>query len=397
VEVKEMKHIIYPIFILFTFFASAFAQVGGSSVMIYNRATPGTEESSVGSAAEQAIIKGLEDKFPCVDWMNEQILKDALQKLREKELLTGELDQQALAELGKSVGASYIIVVRVYTMGNGQIVVSVRVLDGKSASTVADRIETAQSGEAAYNAAQKAAQQILQDLSSKFRNECEAHWTGTIIYTIKTLKNKTETREMTKINKYVVTNSEDYDQTTTVTLQPMARGGKTNFFNNGNTSMIMSRVFRKYFNHTEQNVTETGEEACRQRGANPYKKQFTSVDKKIIDEQGQNSETLPVEITVYSDTGRFVIKVPTPEVKIKKTQENSGVRDFCEPQPFSEIKPSERTEISSFFDFEGQVDPKNPNILAGTKSTGTLETRQYTFIWNLRLVKPKDKKTKSKN
>lgn len=392
-----MKNTLLLFFILLGFVITNFAQVGGSSVMIYNRAKSGTEENSVGNAVEQAFIKGLEEKFPCVDWMNEQVLKDALQKLREKELLTGELDQQALADLGKSVGASYIVVVRVSTLGNGQTVISVRVIDGKSAGPVADRVETAQSGDSAYAAAQKAAQQILQDLSGKFRNECEAHWTGTITYTIKTSKNKTETREITKINKYIVTNSENYEQTTNVTLQPMAKGGKTNFFNNGNTSMIMSRVFRKYFNLTEQNVTETGEEACRQRGANPYKKQFTSVDKKIIDEQGQNSETLPVEITVYSDTGRFVIKVPTPEVKIKKTQENSGVRDFCEPQPFSEIKPSERTETSSFFDFEGQIDPKNPNILAGTKSTGTLETRQYTFSWNLRLVKPKDKKSKGKN
>jgi hypothetical protein len=389
-----MKRSIYLIFILLTFFATSFAQVGGSSVMMYNRAKPGTEENSVGNAVERGIVRGLEEKFPCVDWMNEQVLFDAIQRLREQETLTGELDEKALAALGNSVGATYIIVVRVYTMPNGQTIISVRVLDSKGAATVADRIETSQSGDAAYTAAQKAAGQILQDLSNKFRNECEAHWTGTISYTIKTLKNKTETRELTKINKYVITNSENYEQKTTVTLQPMAKGGKTNFFNNGNTSMIMSRVFRKFYNHTEQNVTETGEETCRQRGANPIRKQFTSTDKKIIDEQGQNSETLPVEITVYSDTGRFVIKVPTPGLQIKKTDEHSGVRDFCEPQPFSDIKPSERLETSSFFDFEGQIDPKNPNILAGTKTTGTLETRQYTITWNLRLVKPKDKKSK---
>jgi hypothetical protein len=389
-----MKHSIYLVCILFVFVvggaSAVFAQGGGSSVMIYNRAKPGTEDNSVGNAFEQALIKGLEDQYPCVDWMNEKVLSDAIQKLRDREALTGELDEKALAELGNSVNASYIIIVRVFTMGNGQTVVSARVIDGKGAAMVADRMEN--SGGDSYSAAQSLARKILQDLSGAFRGQCDARWTGTITYTQKTLKEKKETQPITKINKIEVNYSENYEQKVEVTLQPMAKGVKTNFFTNGQESMTMSRVFRKYLYHLEQTVTETGEEACRQRGANPYRKQFTSTDKKIIDEQGEKTETLPVAIKVFTDTGRFVIKVPTPELLLKKTEVHNGVRDFCEPQPFSESKSSEKTDSSSFFDFEGQVDPKNPNVLVGKKVSGTLETRQYTIMWNLRLIQPKKKR-----
>ena len=391
-----MKRSWYLFFMLFIFFvgdaSAALAQGAGSSIMIYNQAKPGTEDNSVGGAFEQALIKGLEENYPCVDWMNEKALSDAIQKLREREALTGELDQQALAELGNSVGASYIIIVRVFTMPNGQTVVSARVIDGKGAGMVADRMEDSAGGDSAYRAAQSVAQKILQDLSGAFRGQCDAHWSGTISYVQKTLKEKNENRDLTRIEKVNVTHSENYEQRVEVTLQPMAKGGKTNFFTNGHESMTMSRVFRKYSYHLEQNVTETGEEACRRRGANPYRKQYTSTDKKIIDEQGENTITLPVEIKVFTDTGRYRIRVPTPELLLKQTEDHNGVRDFCEPQPFSESTPSQRTDTASYFDFEGQVDPKNPNILAGRRVTGTVETRQYTTIWNLHLIQPKKKR-----
>jgi hypothetical protein len=392
-----MKRSIYLFFILpaifFVIASAAFAQTSGKSVMMYNRAKPGTEESAVGNAFEQALINGLQEKYPCVDWMNEQVLQDALQKLREKELLTGELDQQELAKLGSSVGADFIIVVRVYTMENGQTVVSVRVLDfKKGGATVADRIEQSASGDAAYNAARKVADQILADMATPFRGQCEARWTGTITYIEKTFKNKNENRDLTVIEKVNVTHTEDYERRLQVTLMPIAKGSKTNFFTNGSTTMTMSRIYRKFKNRVETNVTETGEEACRQRGANPIRKKYKSEDKKIIDEQGENTEMLPVEITVFTDTGRFRIRMPTPALHIKKTEEHSGVRDFCVPQPFNEPKSSERDETSSYFDFDGTFDLKMPDTLIGKKITGTLETRQYTIIWNLKLVEPNKKK-----
>ncbi|HQU81548.1 MAG TPA: hypothetical protein PKY59_00390 [Pyrinomonadaceae bacterium] len=383
------------ILLLFAFFVGNFfiaqAQTG-SSVMIYNRARKGTEENSVGNAFEQAFIKGLEEKFPCVDWMNEQTLFSEIQKLREKETLTGELDEKALAALGESVNANYIIVVRVYTLPNGQTVVSARVISGKNAGTVADQLAQSDGGDAAYDSARNVAQKLLQDLSAKFRGECDAHWTGTITYIQKTFKEKRETREITKINQIEVYNLEDYEQKLEVALQPMTQGGKTNFFDNGNESMIMSRISRRFANRTEQNVTETGEETCRQRGANPIRKKFKSTDVKIIDEQGANSEALPVSITIFTDTKKFRIKMPTPEVAVKKTEDNNGVRDFCTPQPFNEQKTADRTEIASYFDFDGQFDAKNPDIIQGEKTTGTLETRQYTIKWNLRMVRPNKKK-----
>jgi hypothetical protein len=257
---------------------------------------------------------------------------------------------------------------------------------------VADQMENSASGEATA-AAHSVAQKILGDLSRFFKNQCDAHWSGTITYTQKTEKNKDENRDLTKVEKIHVTYSEKYDQTIEVGLQSMAKGGKTYFFTNGHKSMIMSRVSRRYSYHVEDNVTETGEEVCRQRGANPIRKQYKSTDNKLIDEQGENTQALPIEIEVLTDTGRFRVKVPTPELLLKKTESRTGVRDFCVPQPFSESKPGERTDTSSFFDFEGQVDPKNPNVLVGRKVTGTLESRQHTIVWNLRLVQPKKKST----
>jgi hypothetical protein len=89
-----MKRLFYLLFILLAIFAggvSASLAQSGKSIMIYNEAKPGTQESSVGNAFEQALISGLQEKYPCVDWMNEQAMRDAIQKLREKEILTGEL------------------------------------------------------------------------------------------------------------------------------------------------------------------------------------------------------------------------------------------------------------------------------------------------------------------
>jgi len=372
---------------------AASAQSSGKSVMMYNETKPGSEESAIGNAFEAALIKGLQEKYPCVDWMNEQLLQAELQRLREQEMATGELDQQALAELGNSVGADFIIVVKVTTLPNGQVVVSAGVLDfKKGGKRVADRLETAAGGEDSYAAARKVADQILADMATPFRGQCEARWTGTITYIEKTFKNKTENRNLTVIEKVQVTHTEDYERRIEVVLQPIAKGSKTNFFTNGNTTMTISRITRKFKNRVESNVTETGEEACRQRGANPIRKKYRSEDKKIIDEQGANTETLPVEITIFTDTGKFRVRMPTPAIHIKKTEEHSGVRDFCVPQPFNEPKSSESDETSSYFDFDGTFDLKNPDVLVGKKVTGTLETRQYTIEWNLRLVKPKEKK-----
>lgn len=368
------------------------AAQNGSSVMIYNRAKPATEENSVGNVFEQAFLKNLEDKFPCVDWMNEKTLFSEIQKLREKETLTGELDEKALAALGESVNAAYIVVVRVYTLPNGQIVVSARIIDGKGAAVLADQIAQSGSGDAAYNSARTVAQKLLQDLSAKLRGECDAHWTGTITYIQKTFKEKRETNEITKTNKSEVFNYENYEHKLDVLLQPMASGSKTNFFDNGQESMIMSRISRIFTNRYEQTVTETGEQTCRQRGANPIRQPFKSTDTKIIDEQGEKTETLPVSITVFTDTKKFRIKMPTPEIIIKKTEDHHGVRDFCTLQPFNEQKTADRTEIASYFDFDGQFDPKNPDVLQGEKTNGTLETRQYTIKWNLRMVRPSKKK-----
>lgn len=390
---RSIYYRIYISLAIFAFGASVvFAQTSGNSVMIYNETKPGSEESSVGNAFEQAFIKGLQEKYPCVDWMNEQVMRDAIQKLREKEVATGELDQTALAEIGNQVGADFIIVVKVTTLPNGQTVVSAAVLDfNKGGKRVADRVESAANG-SAYEAARRVAGQILADMATPFRGQCEAHWTGTITYIEKTFKNKNENRDLTVIEKVNVMSSEDYERRLEVTLQPIAKGSKTNFFTNGNTTMTMSRVTRKFKNRVEQNVTETGEEACRQRGANPIRKKYRSEDKKIIDEQGENTATLPVEITIFTDTGRFRVKMPTPALHIKRTEEHSGVRDFCVPQPFNEPKSSERDETSSFFDFDGTFDLKTPDILVGKKVTGTIETRQYTIEWNLKLVQPDKKK-----
>src|SRR6476646_6185365 len=60
---KKMKNSICLSLIIFAILvggtSAALAQSGGSSVMIYNKAKPGTEDNSVGNAFEQALIKGL--------------------------------------------------------------------------------------------------------------------------------------------------------------------------------------------------------------------------------------------------------------------------------------------------------------------------------------------------
>jgi len=378
--------------VLFSGAAVVFAQVGGSSVMIYNKAKPGTEDSSVGNEFEQALIGGLEDKYPCVDWMSDKALADAIQKLREQEAQTGELDEKALAELGNSVGATYIIIVRVFTMPNGQTTVSARVIDGKGASTVADQMAQSAS-DSAYGAARSVAQKILQDLAGKLRGECDAHWTGTITYSQRTDKQKDGEVVFGGQEKHRFTSVEKYDHTVEVTLQPMAKGGKMNFFVNGYESMTMSRVSRKFLDYNESKGTKTGVMNCRPHLARSYRKEYQSTYTQTIDQQGEKTETLPVVITIYKDTGKFDIKLPTPEVLIRRKDFAEEFRDDCEPRPSApETKSSERTDPAGLVRLDGQIDPKNPDVLAGERITGTLDTRQYVYRWSLRLVQPKKKR-----
>ena len=117
------------------------------------------------------------------------------------------------------------------------------------------------------------------------------------------------------------------------------------------------------------------------------------LNRHLKEELGQNTQILPVYIYVEKSSGNYKISVKFPGVVTKRTEESSGVKTGCEPKSFSEIIDGDGNTIEAgSFEVEGQVDPKNPDVLSGKKVSGELSYGQFTWTWNLRLVKPNQKK-----
>ena len=371
------------------FAVCAFGQGTGDSVFIINQTTTNNEAGVVADYLAGEIGEGLQDKFPCVDYSSPEDVKAVLDAARDKELLTGELSQEQLANIAGSIGARYIVLVSVTVLPNGQAIVNARLLDTKTTSTLADESETAANAEAAFENAESVAKKLMNAFSGIFKNRCEPHWTGTITYTrLVQTSTKTENPEGAGTRGRVVrtseTKSKNLSATASIMLQPMTLGFSGRFSS-------QARVSQNYRYLEEYAENQAGEIPCREPGRNTFYKKVTGDIKITQTDSGSETYVVTVFIRFYED-GRYTIQATGKTIKVTGRIERSGNEAGCRPTPFSSVRETLRDEGFYYIDLKGQVDPKNPNLLTGKKVEGDVETGQSTWTWSLRLVDPAQKK-----
>lgn len=365
---------------------SAFAQGSGDSVFIINQTTTNNAAGVVADYLAGEIGEGIQNQFPCVDYSSPEDVKAVLDAARDKQLLTGELSQEQLADLAGAVGARYVVLVSVTVLPNGQTTVSARLLDTKTTNKIADESETAANAEAAFDNAESVAKKLMNAFSKIFKNRCEPHWTGSITYTkLIQMATKTENPEGVNTKGRTVTVSEtkskNLSATANIVLQPMTLG----FSGRSSTQARVTQNYRYLEEYTEN---QAGEIPCREPGRNTYYKKVTGNTKITQTDNGSETYVVTVFITFYDD-GSYTIRATGKTIKVTGKIERSGNEAGCRPIQFSSTRETSRDDGFYYIDLKGQVDPKNPNLLTGQKVEGDIETGQSTWTWSLRLVQPK--------
>jgi hypothetical protein len=366
--------------------AAVLAQGTGDSVFIINQTTTNNSAGVVADYLAGEIGEGLQNQFPCVDYSSPEDVKAVLDAARDKQLLTGELSQEQLANIAGAIGARYVVLVSVTVLPNGQTVVTARLLDTKTARTIANESETAANAEAAFDNAESVAKKLMQRFSDIFKNRCEPHWTGSI----------TQTRliQMSETQNYKTssdTKSKNLSATANIVLQPMTLGFS-------GRSATQARVTQNYRYLEEFISKQAAEIPCREPGRNTYYKKVTGEFKKVQLENGTGANVVTIFIRFFDD-GRYTIYASGfKPVKTTIRNETSNNPADCRPVPTSTANENEGSKNFVYINLEGQVDPKKPDVLTGKKVEGDLKTEQQTWTWNLRLVNPnKKKQTPPKN
>jgi len=375
------------VFLLLSLSAAAvLAQGTGDSVFIINQTTTNNSAGVVADYLAGEIGEGLQNQFPCVDYSSPEDVKAVLDAARDKQLLTGELSQEQLANIAGAIGARYVVLVSVTVLPNGQTVVTARLLDTKTARTIANESETAANAEAAFDNAESVAKKLMQRFSDIFKNRCEPHWTGSI----------TQTRliQMSETQNYKTssdTKSKNLSATANIVLQPMTLGFS-------GRSATQARVTQNYRYLEEFISKQAAEIPCREPGRNTYYKKVTGEFKKVQLENGTGANVVTIFIRFFDD-GRYTIYASGfKPVKTTIRNETSNNPADCRPVPTSTANENEGSKNFVYINLEGQVDPKKPDVLTGKKVEGDLKTGQQTWTWNLRLVNPnKKKQTPPKN
>jgi len=361
------------------------AQGKGSSIMTYASGTPGAGKSLADMVRNEIGI-GLLQQFPCVDQMDDDVAAALVGLERWKQLLGAETSDATLAEIGGAVGARYIIVVRTSVLPNGDIYTSTVVIDTQTARMVASRDTPPAKPNDAVTAGKALVNQILNDLANILKGQCDEHWTGSISYSHRKEVSKNESSAGYSSGQHIpakitVSTTERLDETADILLQAMALGSS------GDSTM--SRVVQKYHYQKDVIRNESGTTPCREPGRNPYRRDLTGDEKEIRTQNGQNTLTVPVTISV-SPTGDYRIMVyKIDKVKTTGRFERSGNLMGCKPNPFSSIAETDGVSGVGYIDLKGKVDPIKADILVGKIVEGDIVNGQKTWSWNLRLVKPK--------
>lgn len=359
---------------------SYFAQSKGSSIVIHDNTSPANGGENATSNLRSEIESALQREKPCVDTMDDQDIRDLMESEKEKNLLEGGDPQQVLTDIGKFMGASYVMSVSSMPGVGGSPFYTVFVIDPNTGQSVARQSGTD---------AKQIADNIVKQLGSRLADNCKPHWVGTVKYEFNWNETKTTTDEgaahaSTRNTKRTKTDTYTAKNSIVATLLPPQTG------NDASANKTMARVWMRSSIFSEKKQETIGEVRCRLPGQNPFWGGYNVTYSETLTEIGGGSDTLPVYIAI-ADDGFYKITVMSPsgtllaKIETKRTESNCGKAK----DPLNDAQSSPEQKISaSSFTVEGKTDAKNRDSLTGSKS---LPDGKTTISWSLRLVKPKGK------
>jgi len=399
-EDNYMRQVLYALIISILFVGGMTAQSAPPSIFVYESSQGGKKANAAASVLEMQIFDGLFKKYPCMDMMDRQGVVAMLEFERMRDLLGAEPNDQLLAQLGGAVGARYVVNVHATQLPNGTVYMYVVVLDTATAKAVVRRDAPPVTDQTVNSAAETLKAQVLADMASFLQGKCDEHWTGSMSFNYKYTKSSSKTgdgspsvgdnsRAQTKFAESTTASDE-----ISVMLRPMSLGGS-------GPSRPKAQVTRAFVYHHTSSMETTMQVRCRPRGANSYLRPTTERRNDKMDETGRAKVVLTVSIYV-KENGEYQIRLENlPELKTKWTSEDFEQRPGgCEdPAPMTAISSGENSVFASGYmkagsDITGKVDPKNPDILAGTLTVGNDDVGIETVKWNLRRVRPKGRNEK---
>ena len=358
-------------------FVSNFAQSQkGSSIVIHDTTSKANGGENATQNLRNEIESALEKEKPCVETMDDQDIRDALQDERERELLEGGDSTEALKNLGNKMGSGYVMSVSAMPGPNGSTVYTVFVMDSQTAKTIARETGTDP---------KQMADKLMKQLGSYLADNCKPHWIGTIqyVYSFDESKQKTDKgamRAASRNTKRVLTETSSIQNIIKASLLPPSSNNV-----NSTTARVSQRTKFVY----SKNSSTSGELLCREPDKNPYFKGFSDEYSETTTQLGQGTDTMPVFIS-FDDDGSYSIKVTTPSGVLYSKVETNRSATGCgseNPPPTNDAQSLPEGKIqSTSFDAEGKTNPKNRNALAGSQ---TLPDGKTKITWSLRLVKPK--------
>lgn len=366
--------------LLFLFSLPALSQKG-SSLVIHDNTTAANGGANATAGLRSEIESAFNREKPCVDIMDDDDIRNIIESERQKELLEGSDPQAVLTQIGNLVGASYVMSVSAIPGSAGGTVYTAVVMDPKTGQTIARQTGTD---------VKQMAESIVKQLGSGLPDNCKPHWLGEVKYVFAWNETKvthdegaahasTRNTKRTKTDTYSATN------TITATLLPPQAGGTAA---GGST---MARVWMRSKIISEKKQETTGEIWCREPGKNPQLKSYFLTYSETTTQIGGGADNLPVSVSVDNE-GNYKISVKTPSGTLLTKIETARKETGCSPEkpPTSDVQsfPEQKMDASGF-DVSGKTDPKNRDVLSGSK---TMPDGKTTITWNLRLVKPKEKK-----
>ena len=399
-EAKYMSQVLYAVIISILFVGGVIAQSAPPSIFVYESSQGGSKADAAAASLEMQVFDGLFKKYPCMDMMDKQALVAMLEFERMRDLLGVEPNDQLLAQLGGAIGARYVVNVSAIQLPNGTVYMHVVVLDTATATAIVRRDAPPASDQTVNAAIETLKAQVLSDMANLLQGKCDEHWTGSISFIYKYDQSGSKAGEgAPSIADYAKAKTKFADSTTAtdeiyVLLRPMSLGS-------AGPSRPKAQVARAFEYHHTSSMETTMQGRCRPRGANSYLRPTTERRSEKMDETGQAKVVLTVSIYV-KENGEYQIRLENqPEFKTKWTREDfeqspGGCED---PAPMTATSTGENSVFASGYmkagsDITGKVDPKNPDMLAGTLTIGNADVGIQTVSWNLRRVRPKGRNEK---